>query len=157
MGNLTSQFFANVYLNGLDHFIKEKLGCRFYLRYMDDFAVFHDDKDFLWFVKEEIVQHLASLKLHLHETKCRIFETAYGTPFLGMAIFPYKRRLKRQNIIRFKRRLKKFQKKYAEGCMEWPHINQSVQSWIGHAAHADTARLRNNLLPEVVFRRQKGG
>ena len=124
---------------------------------MDDFAVFHDDKEFLWFVKKEIVQYLSGLKLHLHETKCRIFKTIQGTPFLGMFIFPHQRRLKKQNIIRFKRRLKRFQREYAEGRMEWPQINQSVQAWIGHASHADTARLRNNLLPEVVFRRQKGG
>ncbi|MDO8527845.1 MAG: RNA-directed DNA polymerase, partial [Deltaproteobacteria bacterium] len=157
IGNLTSQFFANIYLNGLDHFIKEILGCRFYLRYMDDFVILHDDKDFLWFAKEAVVRYLSGLKLCLNENKCRIFKAEQGTPFLGMHIFPNKRRIKKQNLLRFKRRLKQFQKQYAEGKLEWPHIIQSIQSWIGHAAHADTARLRNNLLPEAVFRRRKGG
>lgn len=156
IGNLTSQFFANIYLNGLDHFIKENFGCRFYLRYMDDFAVFHDDKEFLWFVKEVVVQYLFGLRLHLHENKCRIFKTTAGTPFLGMILFPDNRRLKHDNVIRFKKRLKRFQKLYKNGPEKWPHIHQSILSWIGHASHADTSRLRNLILEEVVFRKQKG-
>lgn len=153
IGNLTSQFFANIYLNGLDHFIKEKLSCRHYIRYMDDFVIFHDDKNFLWFVKREIQKYLETLRLSLHENKCRIFGTENGVPFLGLVIAKDWRRLKRENIIRFKRRMRKFQILHRRGDMSWSHIHQSIQSWIGHARHADTNRLRNLILPEFVFRK----
>ncbi|MBI2501557.1 MAG: RNA-directed DNA polymerase, partial [Deltaproteobacteria bacterium] len=86
IGNLTSQFFANIYLNGLDHFIKERLKCRYYLRYMDDFVIFHDDKNFLWQAKVEVQKYLRALRLTIHENKCRIFNTRNGIPFLGLVI-----------------------------------------------------------------------
>lgn len=151
IGNLTSQFFANIYLNGMDHFIKERLGCRYYLRYMDDFVVFHDDKPFLWSVKQAIQDYLMDLSLCLHENKCRVFATNHGTPFLGLFISSHSRRLKRANVIKFKRRLRQFQFLYGQGSIEWKQISQSVRSWIGHAVHADTMRLRELILPEVVF------
>ncbi|OGQ47525.1 MAG: hypothetical protein A3H42_02445 [Deltaproteobacteria bacterium RIFCSPLOWO2_02_FULL_46_8] len=120
---------------------------------MDDFAVFHDDKKFLWHAKTEIQKYLEVLHLSLHENKCRIFETSHGVPFLGLLIASDWRRLKRNNVLRFKRRLKKFQILYGKGAIEWNHIHQSIQSWIGHAKHADTMRLRELILPEVVFRK----
>lgn len=96
MGNLTSQFFANIYLNGMDHYIKEQLQCRRYLRYMDDFVVFHEDKRRLLVVKAAIQGYLRKSGLLLHENKCRVYRTMNGVPFLGMIIFPHHRRLKHQ-------------------------------------------------------------
>lgn len=151
IGNLTSQFFANVYLNGLDHYVKERLGCRYYLRYMDDFVIFHDDKAFLWRMKQSIVEHLETLKVELHAGKCRIFETAHGVPFLGLTVFPERRRLKRENFIRYRRRLKKLRDSYHKGEVGLSPVRQSIQAWIGHAKHADTARLRKFLLGDIVF------
>lgn len=151
IGNLTSQFFANIYLNGLDHFIKEQLGCRHYLRYMDDFVVFHGDKAFLWDVKGRIVEYLKTLKLELHDGKCRIFKTARGMPFLGLVVFPQRRRIKRENYLRYRRRLKGLQKSYQKGAIGLTGIRQSVCAWIGHAKHADTVRLRTFLLGDYVF------
>ncbi len=156
IGNLTSQFFANVYLNGLDHFIKQTLACRYYLRYMDDFVVFHREKSFLWWVKEKIVGYLEGLRLALHEGKCRIFKTVQGVPFLGMTIFPDKRRLKKQNVIRFQRRMRRFQDRYGKGLVSSEHVHRSIQSWIGHAKQANTGQLRQVLFAEIVFRRERG-
>jgi len=153
IGNLTSQFFANVYLNGLDHFIKEKLGCRYYLRYMDDFVVLHDDKNFLWLAKKEIQTYLDEIYLKLHENKCRIFSTEQGVPFLGMTISAERRRLKRQNVLRFKRRMRRYQELYGYDKIDWKHIHQSIQAWIGHAKHADSYRLRELIFEEIVFKR----
>lgn len=152
IGNLTSQFFANVYLNGMDHYIQERLGCRYYLRYMDDFVVFHEDKRFLLSVKEAIKEYLKGLRLLLHEEKCRVYKSSDGVPFLGMVIFPYRRRLKRDNVVRFKRRLKRFQELHKTGQIPWRRIHQSIQSWIGHAFHADSWRLRELIFSEIVFR-----
>lgn len=153
IGNLTSQFFANIYLNGLDHFIKEKLGCQYYLRYMDDFVVLHDSKSFLWAAKKNIQDYLKGLHLHLHENKCRIFSTGHGIPFLGQVISSNRRRLKRNNVIRFKRRMRCFQFLYGHRKINWKHLHQSIQSWIGHAKHADTYRLRELIFRELVFKR----
>ena len=99
IGNLTSQFFANIYLNGMDHFIKEELRCWYYLRYMDDFMVFHSKKEFLWQVKGAIVDYLKGLSLKLHDNKCRIYKTDQGVPFLGLIVFPQKRRSYREVCI----------------------------------------------------------
>ncbi len=73
---------------------------------------------------------------------------------LGLIIANGWRRLKRANVIRFKRRMRKFQILHMRNDMGWPHIHRSIQSWIGHAKHADTNRLRNLILPEFVFRRE---
>jgi RNA-directed DNA polymerase len=120
---------------------------------MDDFVIFDNDKDRLWSLKKQITDYVEKLNLRLHENKCCVYKTSAGIPFLGMIIFPDRRRLKRQNVIRFKRRLKRFQQEYENGDVSWAHINQSIQSWIGHAAHADTARLRENILSNTVFRK----
>jgi len=156
IGNLTSQFFANVYLNGLDHFIKERLSCECYLRYMDDFVLFHDDKDYLWQAKKKIVEYLGRLRLSLHEGKCRVYEADCGVPFLGLVVFPDCRRLKRPNIVRFKKRFKKFQNMHRNDPRAWPHIYRPIRSWIGHASHANTMQLRKLVLEEVVFQTGKG-
>ena len=156
IGNLTSQFFANVYLDDLDHDVKENLRCRHYLRYMDDFVIFHDEKEFLWEAKAGVQERLRELRLELHEGKCRIFRTEKGVPFLGMVVFPERRRLRRQNVVRFKRRLRRFRVAYEAGGVSWTRLCQSILSWIGHAKHAQTARLRTLLLDEAVFQR-KGG
>ena len=153
IGNLTSQFFANIYLNGLDHFIKQDLVCSHYLRYMDDYVIFDNDKDRLWYLKQLITDYVEKLSLRLHSDKCCVYKTSAGVPFFGMIIFPERRRLKRQNVIRFKRRLRKFQREYENGDVSWAHINQSIQSWIGHALHAETARLRGDILSNTVFRK----
>jgi hypothetical protein len=135
----------------MDHNIKEHLGCRYYVRYMDDFVIFHQDKQFLWDVKKAIVEYLEGLRLSLHEGKCRIFKADQGVPFLGLMIFPNRRRLKRENFIRFKRKMRRFQESYRNGHMELENIGQSVRAWIGHAMHADTVQLRRLILEEVIF------
>ena len=66
IGNLTSQFFANVYLSGFDHFVKEQLNVNQYLRYVDDFALFSDDRSFLADARPAIEAFLATLRLKIH-------------------------------------------------------------------------------------------
>ncbi|MGH7831964.1 MAG: reverse transcriptase domain-containing protein, partial [Candidatus Binatia bacterium] len=136
---------------------KERLGCRHYLRYMDDFVIFHKDKQFLLSIKEAVQGHLEGLHLKLHDEKCRVYRTADGVPFLGLVIYPNRRRLKRENVIRFKRKVKRFQELYQAGRVSLPRIHQSVQSWIGHASHADSVRLRELVFSEIVFRKEKEG
>ena len=151
IGNLTSQFFANVYLNPLDHFAKEQLGCRHYIRYCDDFVILADDKDWLHEIKAQIAEYLESLRLKLHPRKSQVFPVMNGTDFLGYRIFPTHRLVRKDSITRFRRRMRRLQKSYSTGEVSLSHIRQSIQSWIGHVSHADSYGLRRKLLQDITF------
>ena len=153
IGNLTSQFFANVYLNGLDHFIKEVLRIPGYVRYCDDFALFADDKEELWAAKAAAEEYLAGLRLKLHPGKCYLQPVTVGTTFVGYRIFPSHRLLAPGGGRRFQRRLKKLQRRYQRGEIGLPHVRQSVHGWLGHAKQADTFGLRRALIEPLSFRR----
>jgi RNA-directed DNA polymerase len=151
IGNLTSQFWANVYLNSLDQFVKQQLRCRCYVRYCDDFLLFHDDKGALHTWRGAIVEHLASLRLTLHERRAVVYPTRNGIPFLGFRIFPYYRRLLHPKVHAFARRLRRLRAGYEAGELSAEEVRLSVQGWLAHAAHAQTYRLRCRLLREVSF------
>ena len=82
IGNMTSQILAVYYLNDLDHYIKEKLGIKCYVRYMDDFILFHEDREYLKYCLGEIEKKLAEVKLKLNK-KTQILEIHHGFCFLG--------------------------------------------------------------------------
>lgn len=152
IGNLTSQFFANFYLDGFDHYVKEILRCRRYLRYVDDFAVFGDDKNRLWEIKERIDEYLKNnLRLKLHPSKSRIYRSDEGITFLGYRVWSDRIRLERSNVVRFRRRLKRMQKEYAKGEMTLKEVNQRIAGWLGHAKQADTGALRQQIFNSAVF------
>ena len=153
IGNLTSQFFANIYLNGFDHFVKEDLKCRYYIRYVDDFVVLDNDKARLHQVKAEIENYLARLRLKLHPDKCQVFPVKTGTDFLGYQVFPTHRRLRPSSVRRARRRLHRLSRDYESGKIFWSDVNHSVQSWLGHVKHADTYGLRRSLFSDIIFRR----
>lgn len=157
IGNLTSQFFANVYLNGFDHYIKEVLQCRYYIRYVDDFVVFGDSKPQLHEIKVRMDEYLESLRLVMHKKKCRIYRVDEGVCFLGYRTFPTHRLLKKGNALRMRRKMKRMSREYAEGRLSIPEITHRINSWIGHARHADTYRLRRRILGDVVFQRGETG
>ena len=153
IGNLTSQFFANIYLNGFDHFIKEDLKCRYYIRYVDDFVVLGNEKSRLHEIKSEMEHYLVQFRLKLHPHKCQVFPVKEGTDFLGYQIFPTHRRLRSSSVRRARRRLHRLRKDYESGNISWKDVNHSVQSWLGHVKHADTYGLRRTIFSETVFRR----
>jgi retron-type reverse transcriptase len=152
LGNLTSQFFANIYLNGLDHFVKEVLRCLYYLRYVDDFVIFGNHKAWLWEIKKQISRYLDQLRLSLHPQKCNVFPVDLGVDFLGYRIFPTYRLLRQKNGYRFQRKLRYLKKAYQHSMEERKAARQSVQSWVAHAAHANTFRLQTALLGETPFK-----
>ena len=154
IGNQTSQFFANVYLNPFDHFVQEKLGAGCYVRYVDDFAIFSDDKRWLAEVRQKSSEFLAGHRLKLHPNKSVISRTQDGNRFLGFRIFPNHRLVSRENVQRMKRRLRKMQLEFQRGELNGPEIRQRIVSWIGHVAHADSFRLRQRLFDDFPFVRQ---
>ena len=151
IGNQTSQFFGNVYLDPLDHFVKEQLRMRCYLRYVDDFVIFADDKKRLAGVRCLLLDFLRSLRLKLHPRKCTISRVVDGSRFLGYRIFPTHRLLARPNVVRMRRRLIRMQADYGRGVLSPTDVRGRVMAWIGHAAHADTYRLREKLFRETSF------
>jgi RNA-directed DNA polymerase len=153
IGNLTSQFFANLYLNDFDHFVKQILGCRYYTRYCDDFVVFGNDKDRLRETKQRIAKYLETLRLRLHPDKSRVFRTKEGVDFLGYRIYPEFMRVRKTNVKRFRKRLRLMARLYKEGRIGLRDIQCSIHSWIGHVKHADSYRLREEIFSSAVFQR----
>lgn len=142
IGNLTSQLFANIYLNELDHFVKEVLRERWYARYMDDFLIIHPDKEHLKQAREQIRTFLKEkLALNLHRKKNTINNVRDGVPFVGYRIF-YDHLLVRGNTLarmqkKYRRRVKLFQ----NGLISENKLVQAQYSIRGHLKHANTYRL----------------
>lgn len=153
IGNLSSQWMANIYLSGFDHFVKEELKCSKYLRYVDDFALFSDDYQFLKEARCAIEEYLAKLRLKIHPIKSQLFATKHGASFLGFRVFPDKIRVRNNNLNRARKRLKKLQKDYANGKVSIVDVIQSLQSWDAHLAHGDTWELRKQIFSSLVFTR----
>lgn len=153
IGNLASQFFANVYLSGLDHYVKEQLKVKKYVRYVDDFSLFSNDRSFLMDARLAIEDFLDKFRLKIHPVKSQLFETRKGANFLGFRVLPNQIRVRRENLRRGKRRLKQLQADYASGKQEITQVHQSIQSWLAHLSHGDTWRLRQQIFADLVFSR----
>lgn len=149
IGNLTSQFWANVYLNQLDHFVKRELGCPAYLRYVDDFLLFADDKATLHLWRAEIIDFLTGLRLNLHEKRCHPQPVTEGIPFLGFVIYPEHRRLKRRKGIEYRRRLAGLLADYRARRIPITAVTASVQGWVNHLRFADTWGLRRAIFRDA--------
>jgi retron-type reverse transcriptase len=150
IGNLTSQFWANVYLNPFDHFIKRELRCTAYLRYVDDFLLFFDDKATLWRWKRAIVKRLEQLRLTVHPA-AHPRPVTEGIPFLGFVVFPERRRLKRRKGIHYQRKLKRLIAGYQNGDVSLEKVTQCIRGWINHTRYANTVGLRKSILGKATF------
>jgi len=151
IGNLTSQFWSNCYLHPFDLFVKRELGCRAYLRYVDDFAVFSDDKRELWAWKRAITDRLGALRLTIHEEPAQVTPVAHGIPWLGFVIFPTHRRVKGRKAVEATRRLTERFDAWRRGETSFAEFDASVQGWINHLRYADTWGLRNHVLGRFLW------
>ncbi len=138
LGNYTSQFFANVYLNHLDYFIKHKLKAKYYIRYVDDFVILHKDKRVLLEYKIKIEKYLKFLKLELHPEKSEIHALRNGITFLGYRIFYHYRLLRKRNINYFKRRLTEKTELYRSGLISENELKGFLDGWNGYSDFANT-------------------
>jgi len=144
IGNLTSQFWSNCYLNPLDWFIARGLGCAAYLRYVDDLALFADSKKQLQAWNQAIIRYLGGLRLTAHHG-AQVNGVDEGIPWLGFVVFPTHRKLKRRNVVNFTRRLERNFSLYRTGEIAFAELDARVQGWINHARYGDTWGLRANL------------
>ncbi len=150
IGNLTSQFWANVYMNEFDLYVKHTLRCKGYVRYVDDFLLFADDKVTLHRWRDEIVAFLADLRLTIHENRAHPKPVENGIPFLGFTVYPDHRRLKRSKGISYRRHLKTLSRRYHAGEITREQGRASVYAWLGHVKHGDTHGLQRKLFRELV-------
>ncbi|MCZ0931660.1 MAG: reverse transcriptase/maturase family protein [Oligoflexia bacterium] len=146
IGNLTSQHFANVYLGELDLFVKHKLKAKGYIRYMDDFILFSNDKNQLNVFLKRVRAFLSEkLQLELKEKATRISPVSEGLVFLGYRVFRGLVRLQRARLVRFRRKMAKLEKKHIKGKIREEDLINSMRSVIAHVSHGNTRNVRNKV------------
>jgi hypothetical protein len=151
IGNLTSQFWSNCYLHPLDQFITRELGCRAYLRYVDDMALFADSKATLWAWKQAIIKRLARFRLTLHEGSAQVAPVTAGIPWLGFVVYPTHCRIKARKVVQSTRHLTERFDAWRSGHISFADFDASINGWINHVRYADSWVLREHLLSRFVW------
>ena len=152
LGNLTSQLFANIYLNELDQFCKRILGLEYYVRYADDIIIVVEDRDHARQILEEIRVYADNcLNLSLNPKKSKVFPLAQGVNSIGFKIHPTHRLLRNDSKKRVKRKIKKMPHLINEGCMTIEKANQMLGSWTGHAMYGCSLNFIQKLLRMVDY------
>lgn len=163
LGNQSSQWFANFYLSKFDHYVKEKLQIKYYIRYMDDWMAIVENK-------EEAKQKLEAMKIFLEEElklktnkKTQIFPLKNGVDFLGFHVYmtdsgKVVRKIRTASKRAMKRKLKSFKVKYAKGVMTKEAVERSYESWKGHASHGNCYGLikEMDILYKNIFEKGDG-
>lgn len=152
IGNLTSQFFSNVYLNELDQYVKHQLKIKYYLRYADDFAFISHDRTFLLNLINPIRKFLKQeLDLELHPGKIIMNKFSSGVDFLGYIVFPKyilpRTKTKRRLLKKIKEKIKQFK----SGKITKESLNQTIQSYYGFLIHANTYNFKQELQNLILF------
>lgn len=151
IGNLTSQFWSNCYLNPLDHFVKRDLKCPAFIRYVDDMLLFADDKQTLQRWRAAIIDYLVNLRLVIHTEQSQPRPVSEGIPFLGFVVYPDYRRVKGRKVVGYRRRLKPLWQAYRRGEIGPAEVMASVQGWLAHISHGDAWALAEQTLQPIVF------
>jgi len=153
IGALTSQLFANIYLNEFDHFIKDELSVKFYVRYMDDFVIIHTNKDYLKQLLCKIEDFLWSRLVLRLNLKTQIFLYTQGINFCGYRIWPTHILPRKQTMKRAKKRFKKF----SEWRISLDKIKASLMSFLGYIKHCNAYHSTLGTLKKLVLRPQVAG
>ncbi len=149
LGNLTSQFFANVYLNELDYFVKHKLKVNYYIRYVDDFIILHNSREQLEEWKKKIDEFLIEkLKIELHPDKSKIISLSRGIDFVGFRNFYYHKLLRKRNIRKMFSRVEKYKKEE----ISREKLLESFQGWNAYAKWANSLNVRRDVVKKIYSR-----
>lgn len=141
LGNLTSQLLVNIYLNEFDHFIKRQLKIKYYIRYADDFVIFHKNRLYLEAILPKLAEFLElKLKLSLHPDKLFIKALTSGLDFLGWINFPDYRVLRQETKKRMFRKLK-----------ENSYKEESFCSYLGMISHGNAFKIKKELLSKCTI------
>lgn len=152
IGNLTSQYFANIYLNKLDQFMTKSLNLGYYIRYADDFVILSDNKEGLLNLIPLINKFLEySLNLTLHPQKIILRKFRSGIDFLGYVIFPNhilpRTKTKRRLVKKIKEKINKYKKEELAG----EKLKATINSYLGYLGHANTYAFRKKLVRMIKF------
>lgn len=146
LGNLTSQFFANIYLHELDRFVKHQLKCKYYIRYVDDFVLLSSSKSQLQNWKIEINDFIKQkLKLELHPDKSKIKSLSQGIDFLGFRNFYHFKLLRKRNIKNIERKINLLK----EDKLSYEKFLEIFQGWYAYAKWANTNKLTDRLIKRL--------
>ena len=163
IGNLTSQFFANVYLNELDQFVKHHLKCRYYLRYCDDFVMLSEERNKLINWKAEVERFLTErLKLRLNEKRQSLQPVTNGINFLGYIVRRNYNLVRKRVVNNLKSRLSDFESRlikkdnppYVKVIYDYQTLERlmaTLASYFGHFKWADSYRLKMSLMKRYGF------
>ena len=151
IGNLTSQFLANLHLNDLDHRLAALPGITAHLRYVDDIALFANSPEPLHLARQQLDAELSALRLRLHPIKSQIRQTRYGASFVGFQVLPGRVRVRNHNLRKGLRRLRAQQRAVEAGLLAPEQARLSLQSWNAHLAHGHTWRLRQRLFAPLPY------
>lgn len=152
VGNLTSQWIANLVGNRIDQWAKRLLGLRRYARYMDDMVVLVSSKQGALELRDAFDDKLASMGLRF--SRASVLPASRGVNFLGYRIWPHKRLLRKNSVRRMKRRMLEMEWQYAIGLIDMAYVRRRIASWVAHASHANSATIRRLVLGSAVFKRQ---
>lgn len=151
IGNYTSQFFANIYLNELDQYVKHVLHIKYYVRYMDDFILLTSSKEEAKKLKLNIENFLHEhLELELNH-KSRYYPYEFGVNFCGYRIFPTHKLLRTDSKKKIKRKIITWNKLYKQNKLNLPKAVNSINSWIGHASHCNSYLLQQKIFRKCNF------
>jgi hypothetical protein len=145
IGNLTSQFWSNLYLDDFDWFVTRGLGCGAYLRYVDDFVLLADSERALWRMREAVIERLAGERLRLHEAQAQVVPADSGVPWLGFVVWPTHMKLKRRKAVNFTRHYRALLRAYRAGEISLAELDGSVQGWVNHVSQGQTWGLREHI------------
>ena len=152
IGNLTSQMFANIYLNELDQFCKHDLHIRYYIRYMDDIIILWPDKEELHGIRNEIERFLDE-KLHLELNKKTCIRPVHlPVTFVGAQITAKRIRMRKSTRRRMFRRIKFIKKIFESGMIAFEKLNNTMQSYFGLIEHFTAGNLLRKIIDEFSFR-----
>jgi len=153
IGNVTSQWFANFYLQGLDHYIEEKLHVKYYVRYMDDMVILGSNKRKLGKMEIAIEQYLNNIGLELNSKWQKFKTNSRGIDFLGYRFFHYKTILRRSIMLRISRKVRKVYKKKSYN----KHNCMSIISYLGWIKHSNSYKFYQKWIkPYINVKRMKG-
>ena len=150
VGNYTSQYFANIYLNKLDYYIKFNLKIKYYVRYCDDFVILLKNKEESKRVLEKIRIFLKeNLNLELNK-KSRYYKNIYGINFCGYRIFEKYKLLRNRSKRKIKKNVYTWNKEYLNNKLDYHMMRIKYNSFLSYSKHADSYRFRNKIYNSII-------
>ena len=151
IGNYTSQYFANIYMNELDQYVKHKLHIKYYVRYMDDFVLLVENKEEAVKVFKAIEKFLQEhLKLKLNP-KSRYFPSKMGIDFCGYRIYEDYKLIRKRSIRKIKKKIVKWNNLYTDDNIDYHKVIVCWNAFLNHSSHADSYNLQNSLYKKILF------